>query len=82
MVCSADAKAIDELDERCADVSATRDRVAFEDERGEEAIASGESLTDQCLGDRLGFVEVVDVLDDAEQIPRVGHVHVSLGGRW
>ena len=66
-------EAVDERDERRADVDATRgeDRIAFEDERGEEAITGGEALTDQCLGDGLGLVEVVDVPDDAEQIPRV-----------
>jgi hypothetical protein len=66
-------EAVDERDERSADVGATRgeDRVAFEDERSEESIAGGEPLTDQCLGDGLGLVEVVDVLDDAEQISRV-----------
>jgi hypothetical protein len=64
---------VDERDERRADVGATRgeNRVAFEDERREEAVAGGEALTDQCLGDGLGLVEVVDVLDDAEQISRI-----------
>src|SRR5205807_1062657 len=56
------------------------DRVAFGDERGQEAIAGRQPLADQRLGDGLRLVAMVEIADDAEQVSRVDTVGERAGG--
>ena len=73
---------VDQGDERSGDIAVTggEDRVAFGDERRQEAIAGLQPLADQRLGDGLGLVAMVEIADDAEQVSRVDAVGKRAGG--
>jgi hypothetical protein len=73
---------VDESDEGSADIVRVcgEDRVAFGDERGQEAIAGRQPLADQRLGDGLRLMARVEISDDAEQVSRVDAVGERAGG--
>jgi len=63
---------VDQGDERSGDIAVTgrEDRVAFGDERRQEAITGRQALADQRLGDGLGLVAMVEIADNAERLRR------------
>jgi len=77
-------EAIDKGDERSTHVAAVcdEDRVAFDDERRQEAIAGRQPLGDLRLGDRLGLMAMVEIADDTEQVSRVDAIRDRAGGAF